>query len=99
MVLEGVVDKRLREILAEVCWEKEAEIVELEVMPDHVHLLASIDPQFGIHRLVKAIKGGGSMVLREEFPSLKSRPPSLWTNAYYVGTVGGASLEVVRAYA
>ena len=91
-------DERLKEIVAEVCAEKKADVEELEVMPDHVHLLVSVDPQFGIHRLVKAIKGRSSRFLRDEFPWLKSRIPSLWTNAYYVGTVGGASLEVVRAY-
>ena len=97
-VLVDEVDRRLNEVLREVCREKGAEVIELEVMPDHVHLLTSVDPQFGIHRLVKAIKGRSSRVLRHEFPSLKSRLPSLWTNAYYVGTVGGANLETVRQY-
>ena len=97
-VLVDEVDRRLKEILREVCREKGAEVIELEVMPDHVHLLTSVDPQFGIHRLVKAIKGRSSRILRDEFPSLKSRLPSLWTNAYYVGTVGGANLETVRQY-
>lgn len=40
-------------------------------MPDHVHLLVEVDPQFGVHRLVKRIKGRSSRVLREEFPWLK----------------------------
>ena len=60
-------------------------------MPDHVHLLVSCDPQFGIHRLVKQIKGRSSRVLRAEFPALKSRLPTLWTNSYFVATVGGAT--------
>jgi REP element-mobilizing transposase RayT len=32
-------------------------LIEMEVMPDHVHLLVGCDPQYGIHRLVKGIKG------------------------------------------
>lgn len=67
-------------------------------MPDHVHLLVEVDPQFGIHKLVKRIKGKTSRVLREEFPNLKSRIPSLWTNSYFVSTVGGAPLEVIKEY-
>jgi putative transposase len=67
-------------------------------MPDHVHLPVEIDPQSGVHRLVKAIKGRSSRVLREEFPTLKSRLPTLWTNSYFVATVGGAPLEVVKKY-
>ena len=36
--------------------------------------------------------------LREEFPWLKSRIPTLWTNSYFVSTVGGAPLAQVRKY-
>jgi putative transposase len=63
-----------------------------------VLLLVSCDPQFGIHRLVKQIKGRSSRVLHAEFPSLESRPPKLWTNSYFVATLGGATLEVVKRY-
>ena len=97
-VLTGPVDERLKEIISEVCAEKDAPIVELETMPDHVHLLLTCDPQYGIHRLVKAIKGRSSRLLRQEFPSLRSRIPTLWTNSYFVATVGGATLEVVKRY-
>lgn len=55
-------------------------------------LLVDVDPQFGMHRLVKAIKGRSSRLLREEFSHLKSRLPTLWTNSYFVATVGGAPL-------
>ena len=43
------------------------DIIEMEIMPDHVHLLIEVDPQFGIHRAVKQIKGVSSRVLRQEF--------------------------------
>ena len=97
-VLVGDVDVRLKEIIQEVCIEFSAEMIEMEVMPDHVHLLVEVDPQFGIHRLVKFIKGRSSRLLRYEFPHLKSRLPTLWTNSYFVSTVGGAPLEVIRQY-
>jgi putative transposase len=67
-------------------------------MPHHVHLLVEVDPQHGIHKLVKAIKGRSSRLLRSEFPSLKSRLPTLWTNSYFCCTVGGAPLEVIKQY-
>ncbi len=67
-------------------------------MPDHVHLLVGVDPQFGIHRLIKTIKGRSFRLLRQEFPSLRSRLPSLWTNSYFVATVGGAPLEIIKQY-
>jgi len=97
-VIGGRIAERLKEIIREVCGERDAPIVELETMPDHVHLLVVCDPQFGIHRLVKQIKGRSSRLLREEFPYLRSRLPTLWTNSYFVATVGGATLEIVKRY-
>lgn len=97
-MLGGRIEERLKDLIREVVDEKGAWLVEMEVMPDHVHLLVEVDPQYGIHRLVKAIKGRSSRVLREEFPHLKSRLPTLWTNSYFVATVGGAPLAVVKRY-
>lgn len=74
------------------------DIIEMEIMPDHVHLLIEVDPQYGIHRVVKQIKGVSSRVLRQEFSWLKSRIPTLWTNSYFVSTVGGAPLAVIKKY-
>ena len=67
-------------------------------MPEHVHLLLEVDPQYGMHRLVRAIKGRSSRLLRQEYPRLTSRLPTLWTNSYFVSTVGGAPLEIVKQY-
>ena len=95
--MEGIAD-RLKQIITEVCQEHQAEILQLEVMPDHVHLLVDCDPQFGIHRLVRLVKGRSSRFLRQEFPVLKRKLPTLWTNSYFVSTVGGAPLSVIKQY-
>jgi len=97
-VLTSEVEERLKAIVREVAEERQADIIELEVMPDHVHLLVEVDPQFGIHRLVRLMKGRSSHHLREEFPWLKKRLPTLWTNSYFVSTVGGAPLAVIKQY-
>lgn len=97
-VLVNGVEDRLKVILQQVAQERQAEIIEMEVMPDHVHLLVEVDPQFGIHRLVRLMKGRSSRLLRQEFPWLRSRLPTLWTNSYLVATVGGAPLAVIRRY-
>ena len=91
-------DTRLKEIIEQTATELQADVIELEVMPDHVHLLGEVDPQFGIHKLVKRIKGRSSRLLRQEFSWLKSRLPTLWTNSYFISTVGGAPLAVVKQY-
>ena len=97
-VLVEVVAERLAQIIHEVCQEHQAEVLSLEIMSDHVRLLVECDPQFGIHRLVRLVKGHSSRLLRQEFPKLKTRMPSLWTNSYFVSTVGGAPLSVIKQY-
>ena len=95
-VLVEAVAERLTTIIREVCQEHQAEVLSLEIMPDHVHVQVEVDPQFGIHRLVKLMKGRSSRLLRQAFPSLKTRMPTLWTNSYFVSTVGGAPLSVMK---
>ena len=97
-VLMPPIDERLKIILAEQIERWGQDLIELEVLPDHVHLLVGCDPQFGIHRLVKLLKGNSSHALREEFPALKRRLPSLWTNSYYCATTGGVTLETRKRY-
>ena len=97
-VLVGDVERRLKELIIEVCAENRVDILEMEIMPDHVHLLLEVDPQFGIHKAVKAIKGRSSHALRSEFHHLTTKIPTLWTNSYFVSTVGGAPLEAVKQY-
>ncbi|PYT98987.1 MAG: IS200/IS605 family transposase [Acidobacteria bacterium] len=97
-VLVDKVAKRLFNLIHKAALRYRAEVMALEIRPDHVHLLVEVDPQFGIHRLVKHIKGVTSHDLRKEFQSLRTRLPSLWTNSYFVSTVGGAPLEVIKQY-
>ena len=97
-VLVGDVVDRLKSLIRQIVMEHQSEIMELEIMPDHVHLLVEIDPQYGIHRLVKQFKGLTSRILRQEFPKIKSRLPTLWTNSYFVSTVGGAPLSTIKRY-
>lgn len=97
-VLVDGVDERLKTILRDVATETRSGLLEVEVMPDHVHLLVEVDPQFGIHRFVRTAKGRSSRLLRQEFPQLRSRLPTLWTNSYFVSTVGGAPLAVIKQY-
>lgn len=97
-VLVGEIESRLKELIEKLAAEINAEIIELEVMPDHVHLLIEVDPQYGINRAVRHIKGVTSRTLRAEFPKLKSRLPTLWTTSYFVSTVGGAPLAEIKKY-
>jgi putative transposase len=97
-VLIGNVETRLKELLIETCANIKVDIIEMELMPDHVHMLIEVDPQFGVHKAIKQMKGRTSKILREEFPHLKTKLPTLWTNSYFVSTVGGAPLSAIKQY-
>lgn len=97
-LLTPEVEARLKQIATEVAEETRCAIREMEGSLDHFHMLVDCDPQFGIHRFVKAVKGRSSRLLRQEFSPLRTRVPTLWTNSYFVATVGGAPLAVIKQY-
>ncbi len=97
-VLTGKIEDRLKHLIKERIIYHKSELIEMEIMPDHVHLLVGVDPQFGIHRLAKSIKGYTSRILRKEFKELTTRLPTLWTNSYFCVTVGGAPHAVIKQY-
>jgi putative transposase len=95
----GPMAKRCEQVLRQVAAKyRAAEILAFKIMPDQVHGPVEVDPQFGIHRLVKNLKGVSWHRLRPEFRTLKSRLPTRWTNRYFVSTVGGAPLAVIKPY-
>ena len=97
LLVDGV-DVRLKEILLEKAAELDVKILSMEIMPDHVHLFISFDPRLMLHKIIKILKGSSSRILREEFPSLKSRLPSLWTRSYFSCSVGHIGEAAVRRY-
>lgn len=97
-VLVDDIEKRLKGLILEKQEEYGYEVIDMEVMPDHVHLLLDVNPMIGIVTVVSKIKGYTSKQLRDEFPSLKKRIPTLWTHSRFISTVGAVTLEVVKKY-
>lgn len=97
-VLVNGIDERIKELFLRIAEEKQFQIWDMEVMPDHVHLLIDCNPRFGIMECVKALKRQSSHILRKEFPELNSKLPTLWTRGCFVSTVGSVSLEAVKRY-
>ncbi len=97
VLVEGV-DSRLKELILEKHSQYGYQVLEMEVMPDHVHLLLDVDPRIGVNDVVTKIKGFTSHQLRSEFPWLKSRLPTLWTRSRFISSVGAVTLDVVQRY-
>lgn len=96
-VLGGAAELRLKQIIGEVVAEFGGMVIEVETMPDHVHLLVELPPQVAVSKLVQILKGRSSRRLRQEFAHL-TRMKCLWAPSYFVSTVSGAPFEVVRRY-
>jgi putative transposase len=97
-VLVNGIDARLKELFPQIAKDLGGSVLEMEVMPDHVHLLVDIDPRLGIDDFVGSLKRRSSHAIRVEFPYMKSKLPSLWTRGKFIATVGSVSLETVKQY-
>ena len=97
-VLVTPVDIRLKELLAAKTAELDLSIRALEVLPDHVHLFIDFDPRWCVAEIVNRLKGTTSRQLREEFPVLKSRLPTLWSRSYFAATTGRVSAHTIQQY-
>ena len=97
-VLINGVDIRLKEILVKRAAAIGVSIEKMEIMPDHVHLFVKAVPTLAVHFIVNQLKGYSSYILREEFPWLKSRLPTLWTRSYYCETIGHISENTIIRY-
>jgi len=97
-VLVNRIDERLKELLNEKAAALEITIEKMEVMPDHVHLFVKGKPSVPVQHIVNQLKGYTSVMLRREFPRLKSRLPTLWTRLYYVESIGHISESTITRY-
>ena len=97
-VLTPPVDARLKQLIGEVAENYGFVVHELEVMPDHVHIFVECDPTRSVAEVVNRFKGATSRFLREEFPHLRSRLPTLWSRSYFAASVGAVSEAAVRRY-
>ena len=97
-VINEEVEIRLKELLSEKANELGVEIKTMETMPDHVHLFIKTKPTHSPHFIVQQFKGYSSRILRNEFPFLKSRIPTLWTRSYYCEAVGNISVDTILKY-
>lgn len=95
------VRERAGKMIQEICGAYDIEILEMEVMEEHVHLLVSFPPSRSIGEVVRIIKSNSGRGLFREFPSLKKRlwGGELWEDGYFVRTVGDrVTRDVIQQY-
>ena len=98
VLADTAVERRLKQLLLEKAKKIDVKIVSMEVLPDHIHLFVKCSPVDSPHWVVQQFKGLTSRILRQEFKSLKTRIPTLWTRSYYCESCGHISEATVKKY-
>lgn len=88
LITEGIVDVRLRELVHQKATERGWDARSVEIAVDHVNVLIYAGPMDSPNYIAAQLKGITSNVLRNEFPALRSRVPTLWTRSYLIASVG-----------
>jgi len=99
-VLRGEIGLRLRQILREVCLEREITIVQGNIRPNHIHMLVSAPTYLSPAKMAQYLKGRSSYRLQREFRELQKRywGQHLWGRGYFCVTVGAVTEEQVKRY-
>ena len=97
-VLVDAIAKRLDELIRLKCQELKCEVLALSIQSDHVHLFVKASPQLAPNRIIGTIKGYTSRLMRQQFPELCSKLPTLWTRSYFVSTHGYISDDMIQKY-
>ena len=93
--------QEMKDILVNIATGADIVVEEMEVMPEHVHLLVSFKPKYSVTDVVKNLKGSSARIFFDRHPEIKNHSfwgGKLWSPSYYVGTLGNMSKETVRKY-
>ena len=97
-ILVDKVKERVEKLIQDKIKELDGEVLRLKVMPDHIHLFVASNPKVAPNRLIGAVKGCTSRLVRKEFPHIRRSLPTLWTRSYFVSTAGNVSSHVIEKY-
>lgn len=92
---------KLTELFVEIAEHYDFEIIEQQVMEDHIHLLVSAPPRYSPAQLVNILKSISAKKLFKEFPALKKQCWSgfLWEDGYFVRAVGDkVTKDIIQNY-
>ena len=99
-VLVGDVEEDVKTYLTEICEQYSVNILAMETMPDHVHMLIDCSPQVFVPDLVKVLKGTSARKLYLAHPIIKNKlwGGHIWNPSYFVCTVSDRTRELVTNY-
>ena len=98
-MLYGQIRKNLGDVFHDLARQKESRVLEGHLQSDHVHMLISIPPKYGVSQMVGYLKGKSAIHIARTYLGQRKNYSgmSFWARGYFVSTIG-ADEEVVRAY-
>ncbi len=99
-ILTGKIKDFLEEQIYTISATKEYDVIELKIMPDHIHLFISAPPFESPTSIVKILKGVSALRLFKKYPELKKEywNGHIWSPSYYIGTAGQISAKTIEQY-
>lgn len=99
-VLISDIEADIKNYLLKTLESLDMDVIAMEVMPDHIHLLVNCKPQLRLSDAVKILKGNTARWLFLNHPEVKKQlwGGHLWNPSYFVATVSDRSLKQVTDY-
>ncbi len=99
-ILTGKVASEVNRCIRAFTEQQKCEVVELNIQPDHIHLLVMIPPKIAVSSYVGTVKGRTAIRVLNQFKELKQRPywgNHFWAKGFCVDTIG-LDAEMIRLY-
>ncbi|PVZ70337.1 IS200/IS605 family transposase [Pelagibaculum spongiae] len=93
--------ENLKSIIEKIGYDYDIEIVELEIPTDHIHMVVRTEPKMSPADVMQIIKSISAIEFFRLHPEVKKRffwGGKLWTQSYFVETIGNATEDVIRKY-
>lgn len=99
-VLVGPVAVRARDVIRQIAFEHELEIISGKVAKDRIHLFISYRPTQNISKIMQWLKGISSRILLSEFAYLQKQfwGRHFWARGYLVVSLGNNTDEMIQQY-
>ena len=97
-VIYGKIKTDIGKILRELCMRKGIEIIEAELMPDHIHMLIKIPPKYSVSEIMGYLKGKSSLIIFDRHANLKYKYGNrhFWCRGYFVDTAGKNAKKIAE---
>ena len=100
-VFETPYRESLKLMIEKIGYDYNFEIVELELPSDHIHMVVRTEPKVSPSDIMQVIKSISAKAFFRRYPEIKEKyfwGGKLWTQSYFVETIGNANEEVIRKY-